>query len=628
MTSLLGGSGESSPKRQGLKNGKSLTSNGSPRRKGVQKFDEADKSRFSTSPKEEEIHWRRKSSSPGKKKTKKILIRASDLEAPLTPNQKVKVVKKVKALSLKPTAVTHKESFPQTPKLSKPSISKNVSNNWDDFLESRKDVLIFNENEITNSSSSQPRSGSPDPEVEIQNETNMYKFARECRWDLVLDEISNRPRDANCVGLKDGTTPLHMAVMSRTSSAIRNGLVPGKVPAPFELIEALICAAPEAAIIRCTKNKYTPLAYACFVLDQEYDVDDAVKVIEILLRHAKECINVFTDEGFSPVDVHIVSYSRHHNQREEVISSLGSPSSKVIAKLLDANPGLGEVRAYTNRIKGPIELLYRCNLDFFKEANSCEHDVYNEDGTEEWWAWKWALLLLEKSSSFNNKDIEFNAVHAASRLVGCPIPILNFMIQREPHHLKERDPMGSLYNLPLHTVCSWKSDNEIISGDPHVLSRKSKAIELLLEAYPEASRMTNNFGETPLQLAVETCTPFHGGLEMLARASPKALGFPKQDSTTIGRNPSDASMDESQSSVDSEYTEETIDESIGMPPFLLASIRACVSKTKITRAQLHFSSTPEDIRAQIVKKDLQSIRSIYGLLRMRPSSIQEFLDSL
>lgn len=292
--------------------------------------------------------------------------------------------------------------------------------------------------------------------------TKLYEHARRCQWDEVMREVEANPRDAKTVGDKDGTTALHLAVMSRTNPMMRDGRVGEFKPAPLELIEMLVKACPEAASTRCSRKRYTPLAYACLVADHGYDMDDCSEMVLILLKYAPGSVFVFTDDGFSAVDIHILSYSQIHKQREEVYSG-GRTSTVVLRTLLAEQPDLAESRVYKHKVRGPIELLYRCNTSEFQDAmiddltgdpsDAKKKQLKSRFGSvasvlSDWWAWKWVLLLLKFSTIKDKKPgTIFSAVQAAARLVACPLPILALAINTFPHQVEERDPRGDIYNV-------------------------------------------------------------------------------------------------------------------------------------------------------------------------------------
>jgi hypothetical protein len=480
----------------------------------------------------------------------------------------------------------------------------------------------------------------------------LYECARQFDWKAVQRECSAKPWTAKFVSPEDGTTALHLAVMSRANPALRDGVHEHVKPAPLGLIEQLILACPEAAIIRCTMKRYTPLIYACLVTEVDYDMDDSADMVKILMKHAPHSTLVFTDDGLSALDVHIISYSRLHKQKAEVYSSTGRSSAVVLRTLLEGNPSLADARPYGNRLRGPVELLYRCNVKEFKEASGSDIVAASKGGKSvrgsfassvvstlsEWWAWKWGLVLLKVTSIPIDDDQDddpgpFSALHAATQIIGCPVPIISLAMDAYAEQVKHRSPRNGKYNCPLHEVCSWVTDDIAIDGDSFVQKRKSKAIALLLDEFPKAARMTNNMGETPLQLAVETCTPWDKGLELLVKAFPKALLIPRcldhvtEDgplATAIALHDDDVG---SVGSDEDEWQTESIEAVEGMYPFMIAAALSHVSDRR--KPTLSYEGSARN-RADFVKslrnKDLESLRSIYGLLRARPAALSLFLE--
>lgn len=477
----------------------------------------------------------------------------------------------------------------------------------------------------------------------------LYESARRCDWVNVSNICSENPWMAKYVGEHDGTTALHLAVMSRADPTNRGGVVGEGRPAPLTLVEQLILACPEAAIIRCATKRYTPMCYACLVADQGYDMDDSADMVRIILKHSPHSAFVFTDDGFSALDVHIISYSRLHQEKAEVYSSTGRSSTVVLRTLLEENPSLASARSYGNRVRGPVELLYRCNLNEFKEASGQE--IANSSicrpsskalhssvvsMLSDWWAWKWALLLLKVSSILDEEDTDesspFEAVHAAAQLVGCPVPVFALAIDAFPEQVKTRSQRKGLHNCPLHEICGWITDDLCINGDPFVVKRKRKAIALLLEAFPKAARMTNNAGETPLQLAIETCVPWES-LEVLVRAFPKALTIPRclehcRDDGPLAKAVEYQNEDlGSVGSDEDDWETNAIDAVEGMYPFMVAGVLSHVPVRK-NHASAFFMTNEDrtNHEKELARKDLESLRSIFGLLRAKPEALALFVD--
>jgi hypothetical protein len=307
---------------------------------------------------------------------------------------------------------------------------------------------------------------------------------------------------------------------------------------------------------------------------------------------------------------------------------------------LEEKPVLADARTYRNKIRGPLELLYRCNMEEFKEAVSGgsprskpKHLTSVVSTLDDWWAWKWAQLLM-KYASLSNEEVKcggpFCAVQAASRIVGCPGEILSLAIAMFPHQVESRDPRKELYNLPLHEVASWRCDAEMICGDPFLIRRKARAIQLLLDEYPTAARTTNNMGETPLQLAIEAVTPWHGGLEVLVLACPKALKFPRKLRARTDENKTliSVSLHSDIESVDS--TDEDPERALeGMYPFMTAAVLARVPHNLQRDPSFLFEGqSAKEHEQNLAKKDLESVRSIFGLLRARPDALSCYISDL
>jgi len=459
---------------------------------------------------------------------------------------------------------------------------------------------------------------------------SLYRRARKCRWDDVLEQCANDSNGEASVGAKfvsgkDGTTALHMAVMSRTGYIQQFKSSERELdPAPLSVLEALLSVNPDAAKETCTLNGYTPLVYACLVCSDTYQVEDAAKMVELFVQYCPEAFQVFTTEGLSALDVHIVSYSHHHKDKEEM-DGLGRTSTAVLRLLLmhgaehanlrlrqkvaksknkkkSGDDGGGEsgnkktatpdensntnapVRTKTI-VEGPIEYLYKCNADAF--SKTVMEDIYDSDEggstwsdittpikrqkvvdeVSKWWVWKWAVMILKYGSlKQKRKGAKFAAVHTAAWQVGCPIPLLTITLYAFPRQVKETlESKDGVENLPIHLVCGWKcpSDESVVSY------RKSQAIARLLEEYPDGAKKRNNKGETPLELALSTSTTWDLGIRRLVRAFPKAIKFACPTN--------------------------------GLYPFMLAA----------AAADTHHDNDE-------TSRDIQAIRTIYGLLRSSP----------
>jgi hypothetical protein len=197
----------------------------------------------------------------------------------------------------------------------------------------------------------------------------------------------------------------------------------------------------------------------------------------------------------------------------------------------------------------------------------------------------------------------------------------------------DRDPREDIYNLPLHEVCSWRCDADIVSGDPFIIRRKAKAIRCLLSVNLDAARMTNNFGETSLQLAIESCTPWDGGLEDLVRACPKGLRFPRKLRDLPGGDGYAFSTPNQSAALsvcsDDSPTYDPVSAIDGMYPFSLAAVMSHVPTSRRKPPTFLYSDeTPGKHENNLAQKDLESVRSIFGLLRASPTMLDRYRKDL
>jgi hypothetical protein len=488
---------------------------------------------------------------------------------------------------------------------------------------------------------------------------SLYRCARKGYWDEVgsslLDEASME--ELSFQYKKDGTTVLHLAIMSRTgyinsfrtgnssktgalrrtksadnssstiestltattatttttnSSAMETGPgVPDDEPgtAPLWVIEELLRVAPQVAEIRCNLNGYTPLTYACLVCNENYDTEDGAAMVRLFLKYCPSSIKVFSREGLSPVDIHIVSYSHHHKDKEDE-SARGRTSTSVLRALLQHSPDLANLRRQGDKVEGPIELLYKCNSSAFSKAVMDEVYDSDDDGTvrsdytiperrqqvvdtvTKWWIWTWAVMILKYGSLTKNKKkgSRFAAVHTACMQVGVPTPILSITLYAFPRQIKQTiETADESGNLPLHAVCSWPcylGQHRTGDGDPIVPIRKTMAINRVLDEYPLAIKAKNKRGESPLELALTSGTTWDGGVRRIAKANPKALKL--------------------QSPITRLY------------PFMTAAT-ALASKNEAENG----ADLGEEYVLPTKRQDLNSLRTIYGLLRANPKVLSQ-----
>ena len=433
--------------------------------------------------------------------------------------------------------------------------------------------------------------------------TPLYLYARQADWKAVSQQCNLLPRDAKCVDPTDGTTALHLAVISRTNPTFRNLFQQDTPPAPLELIEELAAACPEAGIIRCHLKLYTPLCYACSVYEREYSMQNAKIITRILLEHAPQSAYVFTDDGMSALDIHILTASRLFTTEPTTDTTI------VLKTLLDGHPRLAKTRCFKDKVRGPIEILYRSNREKFKNIAS------KNESPDSWWAWKLVHSLLRNCSETSRVNI----LHAAAGLNGCPVAILKIAAQNCLEQLSQA--VDDSENTPLHDVCMWIDEQNEEETTEFINQRKREAIQCLLRLNSKASRTKNVFGETPLQLAVESQTPYERGIQALVRANPGALCVPRSLRFVEDENDKLLSVDlyNDNESIDSEW-ENPVLAVEGMYPFMVAAVVAVEPATWRSR-EIHLDDSAPDRTAKLTRQNLASLDTIYGLLRAKPSML-------
>ena len=199
--------------------------------------------------------------------------------------------------------------------------------------------------------------------------TELFLRSREHQWESVKAILRKYPEEAAYVH-SDGTTALHMAIMSRTGYVMNGEIEQRK--APLETIEELLKAFPDAAMQVCRTNTYSPLAYACFVVEKDCDLVDAEAIVRLLIKYCPECTKVTTSGSLSALDIHIVSYSQNHQDVVEENPYSGRTNTGVLRTLLEHDPSLARVRIARDKVSGAVELLYRSNANAFLEVVSLD----------------------------------------------------------------------------------------------------------------------------------------------------------------------------------------------------------------------------------------------------------------
>lgn len=359
----------------------------------------------------------------------------------------------------------------------------------------------------------------------------LYKFAADQNWNKVLQRVTEKPEECKYVDPNSRYTPLHVVVLGRGSPNPSGRL---------SAVRAILVANPDAAKVQDDSDGLTPLHLACMIQDDAPEkIEEDLAVVRLILELFPKALNVTSRDGYSPLDVHIISMSKQKRQGD--MSSFRRPrkgaragtSTAILNTLLEEDLGGGLAR--------PLDLLFECNSLAVLEQLALEEAQASStrlrcrrqartSGTSSaticpapstnfsnFWVWEWALILFKSDYRRRNGNSNrgpmspFSALHVAAQVKDCPIPFLMLAMRAYPNQV--RTPDDSNGNLPLHTIAGWETT------DPSSISRKSMALSALVSEYPQATKTRNKSGKTPLSLALETGTSWDNGVRRLTTFS-------------------------------------------------------------------------------------------------------------
>lgn len=132
---------------------------------------------------------------------------------------------------------------------------------------------------------------------------------------------------------------------------------------------------------------------------------------------------------------------------------------------------------------------------------------------------------LSKSNDLQPREDDVDAekflVHATVSLGGlsCPIEVLNFVLEKYPKQVFERDRSGQ---LPLHIAVGPTSWSQATKRK--YKPREREIVSTLLCAYPKAANapLPLNRNRLPLQIALTNRHTWSGGIEDLLQAAPES----------------------------------------------------------------------------------------------------------
>lgn len=376
-----------------------------------------------------------------------------------------------------------------------------------------------------------------------QTVPQMYTAAMAHDWVNVACRTITHPSEARFVHAVDGTTLLHLAVVSRASYAdcvslhgqsIRKIWQDCKLPANLELIHALVKLNPNVLKRRCKRLGYTPLIYALM----QPRIDNYGKETEDLIRLLVECgedsLRIPTTIGLSPFEAYITSYSQVHGTLLFTTTKDEDEAKKTTNILNFLLQYYANVRQEKQNqvdsvdIGSLLEVLYESNSSSLLHAAECSSISSSRNNTlamselNGWWVWQWLLVLLRHSMN-QEESRHFSPTHAAAALEnGCPLPMLMLLMRAFPIQVRIPCPTTNTNRYVLHYVCCW-GGIEPSPDDAINYSRKQMAISATLREFPAAAAVTEGEGRTALCLALRHRTLWRGGVSKLYKAFPGAL---------------------------------------------------------------------------------------------------------
>lgn len=399
----------------------------------------------------------------------------------------------------------------------------------------------------SNSGGNSPAQGSPSSSTSLNaslhikalNAPVLYEDAQVGDWESLRTRINSHPKEARYQD-KCKNMPLHVACRRQP---------------PHDMIEALIQAHP-AALTSPTLDKMTPLHFACFC-----GSDPAT--IQVLLRHERQgskLRDMVDRRGRTPL--HCVCSGFRSSHRLDVVRLLlkFDPSCAVVAD---------------ERGRTPLSLLaddYAEELQAALTEETSSQDVLESCQEENGFlyeCWQVTMLLLRAAyrgtiddeanpncfvdNEVKNVDGEFQELHAAVGVEACPLVLIRLVLKAMPESVRSFDPDS---NLPLHIASRTNSCRLAVVDDEWTapstgevyncefgpglmsdslrgsmttskpsISRKSSSPREdvtvdLLNLYPEAAAVPDEFGKLPFILSVEAGKNFKTCLQPLWKAHP------------------------------------------------------------------------------------------------------------
>lgn len=362
----------------------------------------------------------------------------------------------------------------------------------------------------------------------------LYSLAAEREWSKVVQRIAEKPEECKYVEPASKLTPLHLIVLGRDSKSSSGRL---------SAVRSILSTFPEAATMQNEKDGLTPLHFACMVeSDAPEKLEEDYGVIQLMLDKSPNAVDILSNEGHSPLESFIITMSRLKKEiktegekdsvgRDKEGNNFGS-STKILKALLE--------KARSDSTARWLDVLFECASSALleqialeeAEASSsklCARRQARSKGIDTTtalpapstkfltsWVWEWLVIILKAGdmktgADSNQSEKPFMVVHSACQVKDCSIGLLMLIVRAYPNQVRIEDETTG--DFPLHMVAGWET------LDPTSISRKSMALSVLISEYPDATKIRNKSGKTPLSLALETGTSWDSGVRRLTTLS-------------------------------------------------------------------------------------------------------------
>lgn len=379
--------------------------------------------------------------------------------------------------------------------------------------------------------------------------SELWDLVVDRNWPRVLEHVQYYPEDAAWSDGHYRETVLYLACQSKP---------------PLQVVRRLIEAYPAALMEKCTKNHDYPLHIAC-----RYQLD--LDILSALVENCPETAVLQTRWGKTPIMAlwehrlqlqqqqekeerelaRLIRFRMRQQRRREEGRHREAETLHLFAFVNDdddddadddddehVQAALEAARSRNRSLLQPIDedemfwakvTLIISAVARYRAQESEEQDPPNHDVNEK------ESPKKPSSTSSPPRSEPFLAIHAAVSLgaMGCPLPVLEKIMQNHSHQAQMRDCFG---RLPLHLAigpASWNRKGT--GGQRKYRPREGHIIRALLSKYPAAAKERimedgRRRRRYPLHEALINRHWWNEGIREVFQACPQALKEPDVES--------------------------------------------------------------------------------------------------